>query len=126
MDNSISQLGSAVIGFALTLCAIRSNEHFCWALSDCWDKKRTMLACDAFSAFCSVVILALLKTNSLLPIHMHVSNVANGLMNTVQHPAGEVAVSLVIPKSQYQRTGGMRSMSSFMHLWEWKVLLVWT
>ncbi len=129
---SLSQLGSAMTGFALTLwlyektgSALRTAllsicsytpyvlmSIFAGALSDRWDKKRTMLVCDTLAACCSVLVLILLKTNSLRPVHMYALNAVTGLMNTVQQPAGEVAMTLITPREQYQRTSGLRSLSN--------------
>lgn len=129
---SLSQLGSAMTNFALTLWLYQKTGSalqtallavcsyapyvlasiFAGALSDRWDKKKTMLACDTFAACCSVAVLALLKTGALMPVHMYILNAVNGLMNTVQQPAGDVAMTLITPKKHYQRTSGLRSFSN--------------
>ena len=129
---SLSGLGSAMTNFALTLWLYQKTGSalqtallavcsyapyvlasiFAGALSDRWDKKKTMLACDTFAACCSVAVLALLKTGMLMPVHMYILNAVNGLMNTVQQPAGDVAMTLITPKRHYQRTSGLRSFSN--------------
>ena len=79
---ALSQLGSAMTSFALTLWLYQKTGSalqtallsicsyapyvvlsiFAGALSDRWDKKKTMLACDAFAACCTLGVLFLLKT----------------------------------------------------------------
>lgn len=129
---SLSQLGSAMTNFALTLWLYQKTGSalqtallaicsyapyvvlsiFAGALSDRWDKKKTMLLCDTFAACCSAAILILLKAGALRPLHMYLLNAVNGIMNTVQQPAGDVAMTLITPKKHYQRTSGMRSFSN--------------
>lgn len=128
---SLSQLGSAMTGFGLTLWLYEKTGSalqtallsvcsyapyvmmsiFAGALSDRWDRKKVMLSCDSLAAGCTVIVLVLLKTGTLRPIHMYILNAVNGLMNTVQQPAGDVAMTLLIPKKYYQKTSGMRSFS---------------
>lgn len=128
---SLSQLGSAITGFALTLWLYEKTGSalstamlsictyapyvlmsiFAGAVTDRFDKKKTMLACDTFAAFCTVLILVLYKTDLLSVWHLYAVNVVSGLMNTVQQPASEVAYTLVVPKDQYQRTSGLQSLS---------------
>lgn len=128
---SLSQLGSSMTAFALTLWLYEKTGSalqtallsicsyapyvvmsiFAGALSDRWDKKRTMLACDTAAAGCTVLIFVLLRGNLLMPWHLYLLNAVNGLMNTVQQPAGDGAMTLIIPKEYYQRTSGMRSFS---------------
>lgn len=128
---SLSQLGSAMTNFALTLWLYQKTGSalqtallaicsyapyvvlsiFAGTFSDRWDKKKTMLLCDTFAACCSVAVLVLLKTGTLQPLHMYLLNAVNGIMNTVQQPAGDVAMTLITPKKHYQRTSGMRSFS---------------
>ncbi len=129
---SLSQLGSAMTGFALTLWLYEKTGSalqtallsicsfapyvllsiFAGSLSDRWDKKKTMLACDSFAAFCTVTILVLLKTARLRPAHLYILNAVTGLMNTVQQPASEVAMTLITPKKYYQKTSGLFSFSN--------------
>ena len=128
---SLSQLGSAMTSFALTLWLYEKTGSalstamlsicsyapyvlmsiFAGAITDRLDKKKTMLACDIFAAACTVLILVLYKTDRLCVWHLYAVNALSGLMNTVQQPASEVAYTLVIPKAQYQKTGGLQSLS---------------
>lgn len=129
---SLSQLGSAMTNFALTLWLYQKTGSalqtallsicsyapyvmlsiFAGALSDRWDKKKVMLVCDTLAACCTVVVLILLKTEALRPVHMYLLNVINGLMNTVQQPASDVAMTLITPQKHYQKTSGLRSFSN--------------
>lgn len=128
---SISQLGSGITGFALTLWLYEKTGSslstaalticsyvpyvlmsiFAGALTDRFDKKKTMLGCDVFAAICTIIVLILFRTDSLMVWHLYVLNVVSGLMNTVQQPASEVAMTLVIPEKYYQKTSGLRSLS---------------
>ena len=129
---SLSQLGSAMTGFALTLWLYQKTGSalqtallsicsyapyvllsiFAGTLSDRWDKKKTMLACDTFAACCSLGLLVLLKTDALRPAHLYILNALTGLMNTVQQPASEVAMTLITPPKYYQKTSGLTSFSN--------------
>lgn len=128
---SISQLGSSMTAFALTLWLYEKTGSslstaalticsyapyvlmsiFAGALTDRFDKKKTMLVCDVLAVSCTVVILLLFRTNHLMIWHLYALNAVSGLMNTVQQPASEVAMTLVIPEKDYQRTSGLRSLS---------------
>ena len=81
-----SALVTALLGVAsyapYVVCSI-----FAGALSDRWDKRKTMLVCDALAAATTVCILILLKTDNLRVWHLYLLNALNGLMNTVQGPA---------------------------------------
>ena len=129
---SFSTLGSAMTSFALIVWSYRQQGSalstallsvctyapyvllsvFAGALSDRWDRKRTMLVCDTLAALSTVAVMALLAANRLQLWHLYGINALSGLMNTVQQPAGDVAITLLTPKEQYQRTSGIRSLSN--------------
>ena len=110
--------GSALQTALLSVCSYAPYvlmSIFAGALSDRWDKKRTMLVCDLLAAASTVAVLALIRTDTLLPWHLYVLNAVNGLMNTVQQPAAEVAATLLIPRELYQQTSGLRSFSQALN-----------
>lgn len=128
---SLSQLGSSVTSFALTLwlydktgsslstAALTICSYvpyvlmsiFAGALSDRFDKKKTMLVCDALAALSTMIVFRLYKTDQLAVWHLYAINVFAGLMNTVQQPASEVAFTLLVPQEYYQKTSGLKSLS---------------
>lgn len=128
---SLSQLGSSLTGYALTLWLYEQTGSalstaalticsyapyvlmsiFAGALTDRFDKKKLMLLCDSFAAVCTVVMLVLYRAGTLAVRHLYLLNVLSGLMNTVQQPASSVAMTLIIPPEDYQKTSGLRSLS---------------
>ena len=111
---SYQQQGSALTTAMLSICSYTPYvvmSIFAGALSDRWDKKRTMLFCDGFAALTTVAALMLLKSGGLRIGHIYFINALNGLMNTVQQPASDVAVSLLTPPERIQRVGGLRALS---------------
>ena len=128
---SLSQLGSAITEFALTLWLYEKTGSalstaaltictyapyvmmsiFAGAVTDKFDKKRTMLICDTLAALGTILVFVLYKTDLLSVWHLYAINALHGLMNTVQQPASEVAYTLVVPKEHYQKTGGLQQLS---------------
>ncbi len=135
ITQSFSGLGSAMTSYALVIWSYTQKGSalmtallmvssyapyvllsiFAGALSDKWNKKITMLACDTIAALTTVVMLILLQRGELQIWHLYLINGVNGLMNTVQQPASEVAVTRVLPKKYYQRVGGLRYFSSSLN-----------
>ncbi|MDE6740560.1 MAG: MFS transporter [Lachnospiraceae bacterium] len=135
---SFSGLGSAMTGYALVIWSYTQKGSalmtallmvssyapyvllsiFAGALSDKWNKKKTMLVCDTLAAVTTVVMLVLLHNDALKIWHLYLINGVNGIMNTVQQPASEVATTRVLPKKYYQRVGGLgyfaRSLNSIL------------
>lgn len=131
LTQSFSALGSAMTSFALVIWSYQRQGSalvtallsvssyapyvimsiFAGALSDRWDKRRTMLVADALAALTTVAVFVLIRTDLLKIWHLYVLNALNGLLNTVQNPASTVAVSLLVPKAHYQRVSGLQSLS---------------
>ena len=115
---SYTQKGSALMTALLMVSSYAPYvllSIFAGALSDKWNKKATMLVCDTVAALTTMVMLALLHTGRLQIWHLYLINGVNGLMNTVQQPASEVAVTRVLPKEHYQRVGGLRYFSGSLN-----------
>ncbi|MDO5418131.1 MAG: MFS transporter [Lachnospiraceae bacterium] len=129
---AFSALGSAMTAYALVIWTYQQEGSalvtaflmissytpyillsiFAGALSDRWNKKLTMLVCDAIAAFTTIAVLCLLETGCLRIWHIYLINAISGLMNTVQQPASEVAVTKVLPSQYYQKVGGLRYLAS--------------
>ncbi len=115
---SYTQKGSALVTALLMVCSYAPYvvfSIFAGALSDRWNKKAVMLVCDTLAALTTVVMLVLMKCGQLKIWHLYLINVVNGLMNTVQQPASEVAVTRLLPKKYYQKVGGMRYLASSLN-----------
>ncbi|MBO4495570.1 MAG: MFS transporter [Clostridiales bacterium] len=136
---SLSQLGSSITAFALSLwlydqtgsalstAALRICTYapyvimsiFAGALTDRFSKKKTMLVCDTLAALCTLGVFVLYKTDMLVMWHLYAINAFSGLMNTVQQPASEVTMTLIVPKESYQKISGLnsltRSLNSILH-----------
>lgn len=112
---SYQHSGSAIVTSLLSVCSYAPYvilSIFAGALSDRWNKKYIMLICDSFAAITTAIVLILIKTENIEIWHLYILNLLNGIMNTIQQPASDVAVSLLTPKAQYQKVAGMRSFSN--------------
>lgn len=112
---SYNRYGSALVTALLMVSSYAPYvlmSIFAGALADKWNKKATMLVCDGAAALTTVAALILFKSGALEIWHLYALNAVNGLMNTVQQPASEVAVTRLLPKKYYQKVGGLRYLSS--------------
>ncbi len=128
---SLSQLGSSITAFALTLWLYDETGSslsaaalsictyapyvvmsiFAGAFTDRFNKKKLMLLCDFLAALSTLFVFMLYKTDSLTIWHLYGINVFSGLMNTVQQPASEVALTLIVPRDKYQKISAMKTLS---------------
>ena len=109
---SYQQQGSALTTALLTVCSYAPYvlmSIFAGALSDRWNKKKTLLVCDTLAALCTLTAYLLLRAGALRVWHLYVLNALNGLMNTVQSPAADVTVTLLTPKEHYQQASAVQS-----------------
>lgn len=109
------QQGSALTTSLLSICSYAPYvlfSIFAGALSDRWNKKAIMLASDSFAAACTLTVLLLFRAGRLEIWDLYIVNALNGLMNTMQQPASDVAISLLSPQKHYQKVSGLRSFSN--------------
>ena len=115
---SYTQAGSALRTALLMVCSYAPYvicSIFAGALSDRWDKKKTMLICDVLAALSTLIVLLLLKNDALRIWHLYIVNAVSGLMNTFQQPASEVATSKLLKREYYQKVGGLRYLSNALN-----------
>ncbi len=132
LSQSVSQLGSAMTGFALILWAYSQEglastvslmsffnylpyiivSFFAGTFVDNHKKKNIMLVSDSIAAFCSVFIFGLTTSNGLQIWHIYIVNFVIGFMNAFQSPASAVATRIIVPKDKLVQVSGMNSFSS--------------
>ena len=131
LSQALSQLGSAMTGFALVLWAYTQNGSamtvslmsffnyvpyilvslFAGAFVDNHSKKKIMLVSDSIAAMCSAVIFVLSLGGSLAIWHIYLVNFIIGFMNAFQGPACAVAIGKIVPKEKLTQVSGMNSFS---------------
>lgn len=132
ITQSVSQLGSAMTGFALTLWTYTQIHSamavslmtfcnyvpfilvslFAGAFVDKHSKKAIMLISDSIAAVCTVAVLLLSASGQLQIWHIYVINAVIGFMNAFQQPASSVAIGKIVPKEKLSNVSGMNSFSS--------------
>ena len=132
LSGSVSQLGSAMTGFALILWSYTQTGSamavslmsffnylpyimvslFAGSFVDRRSKKKIMLASDSLAALCSLTVLFLCLQSALQMWHIYLVNAVLGLMNAFQSPAQSVAVGMLVPKEKLGQASGMDSFSS--------------
>lgn len=131
LSQSVSQLGSAMTGFALILWVF-SIKHsavtvslmsfcnyvpfviaslFAGTFVDRHSKKRIMLISDSMAALCTLFVLAEMASGNLQLWHIYLVNCVIGCMNAFQSPASSVAVGKLVPQDKLAEASGMNSFS---------------
>jgi DHA3 family macrolide efflux protein-like MFS transporter len=127
----VSLVGTAMSGFALTLWAYRTTgmatalamvaffnfapmivmSPIAGVLVDRWNRKWTMALSDLASAAMTLAVLLLFLTGHLQLWHLFVTGALSAAFQTFQWPAYSAAISMMVPKQQFQRASGMISMA---------------
>lgn len=123
----ISTIGSGLTGFALgvwvyqqtgstTLFALNMLAYtlpnllvapFAGALVDRWDRRKVMMLSDSGAGLSTLTLLILLVTGRLAVWHIYLITACNAAFSTFQWPAYSAVTTLLVPKSQLGRAGGM-------------------
>ncbi len=127
----VSLMGSAMSGFAVGIWAWQQTNQatplalvgffgflptilftpIAGVLVDRWNRKLVMALSDMASGLSTLVLLALVSTNSLEIWHIYVTVAFMGIFGAFQFPAYSAAISLMIPKTQFTRASGMISLA---------------
>ena len=132
LGQSVSQLGSAMTAFALTIWAYEKTQSamtvslmtFCTYLPyilvsifaggfiDRYSKKMILVLSDTIAAVLTVGILINISTNQLSVGHIYAVNTMIGFTNAFQSPASAVVTGSLVPEGQYEKASGLQSFSS--------------
>lgn len=113
---SYTQAGSALRTALLMVCSYAPYvicSIFAGALSDRWDKKKTMLVCDTLAALSTLAVLFLLKSENLRIWHLYIVNAVSGLIlyQSAEYPCRDSGASIRRPKffSVFHHPAGLLS-----------------
>jgi DHA3 family macrolide efflux protein-like MFS transporter len=127
----VSVIGTVMTGFALTLWAFEVTGRatdlalmgfftlgprillgpIAGVLIDRWDRKTTLIAFDLAAGVSSVVVFVLHLTNNLEVWHLYVTSLFAGAFQAFHEPAYLASATMMVPKEQYTRTGGLVSLT---------------
>ncbi len=128
---SVSQMGSAMSGYALTIWAYSETRTamsvslltfcyyisyvlvslFCGSVIDGHGKKEIMLLSDSIAAICTLIAFFLWQSSELQLWHLYVINSVIGMMNALQAPAESVTIGLLVSADKQARASGMDSFA---------------
>ena len=130
LSQTVSQLGSAMTGYALvlwvygqtnsalsvsllTLCSYAPYvlvSVFAGGFVDRHRKKSIMLCADTVAFLCTLLIAALLLLNRLSVLWIYLVNAITGFMNAFQSPASAVANGRLVPQDKLTKMSGLQSI----------------
>lgn len=131
-SQAVSQLGSAMTGYALILWAYQKTGSafsvslmafcsfmpyvvmsiFAGSFIDRHKKKAVIAVSDSVAALCSAALLVLFRSGMTALWHIYALNLIVGFMNSFQSPAVSVATGIMVPKDRYAKASGLDSFSS--------------
>ena len=131
LGQSLSTLGSIMSTFAITILIFERTGSvlvlsissllillprmvagvFVGPLVDRMNKKSVMLFSDIGKGICVLAMFLLLRQDALEIWHIYGFNVIIGILASFKLLAGDVAVSIIVPKEHYVRTNSLQSFS---------------
>jgi DHA3 family macrolide efflux protein-like MFS transporter len=84
---------------------------FAGALVDRWDRRRVLILSDTGAALVTLTLWALLATGRLEVWHVYVGNALTSALGAFQRPAYMAVPSLLVPKKQFGRIGGLMQLA---------------
>lgn len=127
----VSRLGTAVTRFALLIWAYQQSDSatavallgffafvpmiivspFAGVWVDRLDRRKIMLLADAGAGAATLVLLILFTSGQLQLWHLYLLEALAGLFESFQGPAYTALISQLLPKEQYTRASGLRSIA---------------
>ncbi len=83
------------------------------SLVDRWNRQQVMMAADLTAGLGTVALFVLLSLNQLEVWHLYVVSFIAGSAGLFQYLAYSASVSMMLPKEQYARAGGLISLAEY-------------
>jgi DHA3 family macrolide efflux protein-like MFS transporter len=101
----------ALLGF-FSFGAMVIASPFAGYLVDRLDRRRLMLWSDFGAGLVTVVYIVLASQSNLQLWHLYIGQSIVGVLDAFHTPAYTASISLLVPKEQYGRVSGLRSLAS--------------
>ncbi len=85
---------------------------FAGALVDRWDRRRVLVLSDSGAALVTLTLWALLATGHLEVWYVYAGNAVASALGAFQRPAYMALPSLLVPKKQFGRVGGLMQLAN--------------
>lgn len=109
-DQTGSATTVALLGFFSFAAAIVVSP-FAGVWIDRWDRRLVMLGADLGAGLMTIAMLVLYSLGLLEIWHLFAAELLTGAFESFQYPAYSAATTTLIPKEQYGRASGMRSLA---------------
>ena len=126
----ISIIGSGLTGFGLSiwiftqtgeatpfaLNALAYNlpriilQPLAGSVADRYNRKKIMILADTAAALVTLVVAALLFTDSLQVWHIYLTTAVASTFSTFQDPAHRASITMIVPKKDLARAGGLQQV----------------
>ncbi|MBC8334392.1 MAG: MFS transporter [Anaerolineales bacterium] len=83
---------------------------FAGTLIDRWNRKLVLALSDAGAALATLILLYLFTTDQAEIWHLYATGALSSVFGAFQYPAYSAVVTTMVPKEQYARANGMRSV----------------
>ena len=111
--------GQATTYSLTVLCAYLPNiliSPFAGALVDRWDRRRTMIMADTGDALVTVLIVLLLRNDLLETWHIYLAVGISAIFATFQELSFTAGITMLVPKEELARSGGLMQMGQAIQL----------
>jgi MFS transporter, DHA3 family, macrolide efflux protein len=78
------------------------------AIADRWDRRRVIMLADAGQAVATSLLLVSFASGQFQLWHLYTMMLLMGIFGTLQSPASQAALTMLVPKNQRDRANGIR------------------
>ncbi|MBC7810492.1 MAG: MFS transporter, partial [Burkholderiales bacterium] len=84
---------------------------FAGVLADRWDRRYVMILADAGGALCTLALALSFVSGSFQLWHLYAVALAQGIFGTLQGPATDASITMLVPDNRRERANAIRQMA---------------